>query len=80
MGREGRLASGVLLLILAGVLAVVGNQAPDPVISPLVLPGVFGVPGLLLLVAGLLPPRSRRASMEFGRSGEEIEAAMSCTT
>ena len=65
MSREGKLASGVLLLLLAGLVAFAGSQASDPVVSPMALAAVFGVPGFILLVAGVLPPRSRRATMVF---------------
>jgi len=67
MSRQSKLASGVLLLILAAVLGLLGMQAPvNPnAVSPVTFAIAFAVPGFLLLLFGILPPKGRRARMEF---------------
>lgn len=65
MGREGKLATGALLLVVAGLILFTGEQTPNPVVRPELLAAIFGGPGFLLLIAGLVPSRSRRASMRF---------------
>jgi len=51
MGREGKLAVGALLLVVAGVVIFASSQVPskpgaEPLISPTAIAAVFGVPGL----------------------------------
>ena len=65
MGREAKLAIGVLLLVVAGVVMFSGSQTDSPGVSPSGIAAVFGVPGLLLLAAGIMPPRDRRVTMTF---------------
>jgi hypothetical protein len=70
MGREGKLAVGVLLLVVSGLVLFMSRRAParagvEPLINPTAMAAVFGLPGLALLVLGVLPPRDRRATMEF---------------
>lgn len=70
MGREGKLAVGVLLLVVSGLVIFASGQAAssrvsEPLISPTAMAAAFGVPGLLLLIFGILPPHDRRVTMEF---------------
>lgn len=65
MGREAKLAIGVLLLVVSGFVMFSGSQTESPGVSPSAIAIFFGIPGLLLLAAGLLPPRDRRVTMTF---------------
>lgn len=62
MSRATRLAVGVLLLVIAGVFVLMG-EPPNKNLDPLLLPSIFGVPGLLMLLWGLVPPKGK--SMVF---------------
>ncbi len=65
MSREARLACGCLLLIIAGLVAFLASTAEKSALNPLVIVVVFGLPGLLLLVAGILPDRRKRQALQF---------------
>lgn len=65
MGREAKLAIGVLLLVVSGFVMFSGSQTESPGVSPSAIALFFGIPGLLLLAFGLLPPRDRRMTMTF---------------
>jgi hypothetical protein len=56
VGRPARLAIGILLLGVANLLLFLRGQAADPAAITTLVP-IFGVPGLLLLISGLLPGR-----------------------
>lgn len=63
MGREGKLACGVLLLGLGCFLAFI--PAPNAAVDPRILGAIFGIPGFLLLLFGILPSRDARMRMVF---------------
>lgn len=65
MGREAKLAIGVLLLVVSGFVMFSGSQSESPVVSESAIALFFGIPGLFLLALGLLPPRDRRVTMTF---------------
>lgn len=65
MSRAARLACGCLLLIIAGLVSFLAGTSEKSTLNPLTLAAVFGLPGLLLLVTGILPDRRKRQALQF---------------
>lgn len=63
MGRDAKLACGALLVGLGCFLAF--TSAPNAAVDPKILGAIFGVPGFLLLLFGILPSRDARTRMVF---------------